>query len=154
MLPQPKRRPTCLALGWPLDTTHKYGLNADDVLRSPHVRASHLRVAAREEINKTLAIIEQTRWRTQPHSPRARPSEKRPTGRSGAPRPMPPRLESRKRRARAGSHSGAAMVKVVRATPPKRKPFSAKSVRAMVVSRGKRRSRKRQKSQAKIGLGG
>ena len=87
MLPQPKRRPTCLALGWPVDTTHKYGLNADDVLRSPHVRASHLRVAAREEINKTLAIIEQTRWRTQPHSPRARPSEKAPDRQIGRPTP-------------------------------------------------------------------
>ena len=154
MLPQPKRRPTCLALGWPLDTTHKYGLNADDVLRSPHVRASHLRVAAREEINKTLAIIEQTRWRTQPHSPRARPSEKAPDRQIG--RPTPNASKAGKQEAKGASRLalGRGDGKGRRATPPKRKPFSAKSVRAMVVSRGKRRSRKRQKSQAKIGLGG
>ena len=46
-----------------LDDAHRDGLNADDVLRNPHVQASHLRVA-REEINKALAIIEQTRWQT------------------------------------------------------------------------------------------
>ena len=44
-----------------LDDAHRDGLNADDVLRNPHVQASHLRVA-REEINKALAIIERTRW--------------------------------------------------------------------------------------------
>ena len=46
-----------------LDDAHRDGLNADDVLRNPHVQASHLRVA-REEINKALTIIEQTRWQT------------------------------------------------------------------------------------------
>ena len=44
-----------------LESAHREGLNAAGVLRNPHVQASHLKVA-REEINKALAIIEQTRW--------------------------------------------------------------------------------------------
>jgi hypothetical protein len=44
-----------------LDSAHREGLNAAEVLRNPQVQASHLKVA-REEINKALAIIEQTRW--------------------------------------------------------------------------------------------
>jgi hypothetical protein len=44
-----------------LDVAHRDGLNADGVLRNPHVQASRLKVA-REEINKALAIIERTRW--------------------------------------------------------------------------------------------
>jgi hypothetical protein len=48
-----------------LDVAHRDGLNADGVLRNPHVQASHLKVA-REEINKALDIIEQMRWRTSP----------------------------------------------------------------------------------------
>ena len=44
-----------------LESAHREGLNAAEVLRNPHVQASHLRVA-REEINKAIAIIEQTRW--------------------------------------------------------------------------------------------
>jgi hypothetical protein len=44
-----------------LDVAHRDGLNAEGVLRNPHVQASHLKVA-REEINKALAIIEGT-WR-------------------------------------------------------------------------------------------
>ena len=44
-----------------LHAAHREGLNADGVLRNPHVQASHLKVA-REEINRALAIIEQTRW--------------------------------------------------------------------------------------------
>ena len=44
-----------------LESAHREGLNAAEVLRNPHVQASHLKVA-REEINKALAIIEQTRW--------------------------------------------------------------------------------------------
>jgi hypothetical protein len=46
-----------------LDDAHRDGLNADGVLRNPHVQASHLKVA-REEINKALAAIEGTRWQT------------------------------------------------------------------------------------------
>jgi hypothetical protein len=46
-----------------LTDAHRDGLNADGVLRNPHVQASQLRVA-REEINKALAIIEQTQWQT------------------------------------------------------------------------------------------
>jgi hypothetical protein len=44
-----------------LDVALRDGLNAAGVLRNPHVQASHLKVA-REEINKALAVIEQTRW--------------------------------------------------------------------------------------------
>jgi hypothetical protein len=44
-----------------LDVAHRDGLNADGVMRNPHVQASRLKVA-REEINKALAIIERTRW--------------------------------------------------------------------------------------------
>jgi hypothetical protein len=44
-----------------LDVAHREGLNADGVLRNPHVQASHLKVA-REEISKALAIMEGTRW--------------------------------------------------------------------------------------------
>ena len=43
-----------------LDTTHKYGLNADGVLRNPREQAAIKN--ARDEINKVLAIIERTRW--------------------------------------------------------------------------------------------
>ena len=51
------RRPTRIGL----ESAHREGLNAAEVLRNPQVQASHLKVA-REEINKALAIIEQTRW--------------------------------------------------------------------------------------------
>jgi hypothetical protein len=44
-----------------LESAHREGLNAAEVLRNPQVQASHLKVA-REEINKALAIIERTRW--------------------------------------------------------------------------------------------
>ena len=37
-----------------LDSAHRDGLNANGVLRNPHVQASHLKVA-REEISKALA---------------------------------------------------------------------------------------------------
>jgi hypothetical protein len=47
--------------GIALDVAHREGLNADGVLRNPHVKASHLKVA-REEISKALAIMEGTRW--------------------------------------------------------------------------------------------
>jgi hypothetical protein len=44
-----------------LESAHREGLNAAEVLRNPHVQASHLKIA-REEINKALVIIERTRW--------------------------------------------------------------------------------------------
>jgi len=126
-----------------LDDAHRDGLNADEVLRNPHVQASHLRVA-REEINKALAIIEQTRWRTQPHSPRTRPSEKAPDRQIG--RPTPNASKAGKQEAK-----GASRLALGRGdgkgrpgnTPKKKAPFSAKSARAMLLSQGKRRSRKR-----------
>jgi hypothetical protein len=44
-----------------LESAHRDGLSIAGVLRNPHVQAAHLKIA-REEINKALAIIEQTQW--------------------------------------------------------------------------------------------
>ena len=47
-----------------LGDAHRDGLNADDVLRNPHVQASHLRVA-REEINdEAIGGVARARART------------------------------------------------------------------------------------------
>ena len=126
-----------------LYVVHRDGLNDDGVLRNPHVQASHLRIA-REEINKALAIIEQTRWRgiegfgsRQPHNPRARPSEKAPDRQIG--RPTPNASKVGKPEAKGASRLALGR----RDTPKKNPPISAKSVRAMVRSQGKRRARTR-----------
>ena len=121
------------------------------MLRNPHVQASHLRIA-REEINKALAIIEQMRWRgiegfgsRQPHNPRARPSEKAPDRQIGRPTPNASKVgkpeakgASRLALGRRGDGKGCPGN-----IPKKKTPISAKSVRAMARSQGKRRARTR-----------